>query len=214
MIGIYKITNPNNRVYVGQSQNINSRERNYKKLDCKKQPKLYRSLKKYGYDLHIFEIIEECLFEELNIKERYWQEYYKVLSSKGMNCYLTETNVLPRKLSQETKDKISKSMIGKKNNYKGGIRKKQVKVISNKTKIKKKRILKEGYRYPNGRLKYYKNKILICNIRKYKLILNFETGIYYKNATEASKCYPNIKKSTLMGYLRGHSPNKTNLAYV
>jgi hypothetical protein len=43
-IGIYKITSPTNKVYIGQSIKINERKRKYKKLDCKNQPKIYNSL--------------------------------------------------------------------------------------------------------------------------------------------------------------------------
>ena len=220
MVGIYKITNPNGRVYIGQSQNITNRMKNYMGLDCKKQPRLHRSLLKYGYDLHLFEIIEECLFEELNIRERYYQELYDVLSSKGMNCYLTETNVLPRKLSQETKDKISNSMLGKRNNYKGinDIKTKNYtinkKVITSKKviKIKSYKSFENVERYINGRIRY--NKTRIYKSMEDRLILNLETGIFYNNATEVANTYTHYKKSTLMGYLRGHSPNKTSFIYV
>jgi group I intron endonuclease len=191
MVGIYKITNPNGRVYIGQSQNITSRMKNYMGLDCKKQPRLYRSLLKHGYNLHLFEIIEECLFEELNLRERYYQEQYNVLSKNGMNCYLTETNILPRKLSQKTKDKISNSMLGKRNNNKQ---------------------LDNIIRYKNGRVKYYKNKK--SKFTSHSLVLNLETGIFYESATEVANTYTHYKKSTLMGYLRGHSSNKTNFIYV
>lgn len=57
MIGIYKITNPNGKIYIGQSTNIDKRFYRYKRLECKGQIKLYNSLKKYGWDAHIIEII-------------------------------------------------------------------------------------------------------------------------------------------------------------
>ena len=41
---IYKITSPSQKVYIGQSRNIQNRVQNYKRLDCKKQPILYKSL--------------------------------------------------------------------------------------------------------------------------------------------------------------------------
>ena len=48
MIGIYKITSPTKKIYIGQSINIEYRIESYKKLiRCKKQIKLYNSLKKY-----------------------------------------------------------------------------------------------------------------------------------------------------------------------
>ena len=112
-IGIYKITSPTNRIYIGQSIDIDRRFRFYKNLNCKTQPVLFRSFQKYGVINHTFEIIELCDFEFLNIKERYWQEFYNVLNG-GLNCNLVATDVLPKKHSQETKDKISNSNKGKK----------------------------------------------------------------------------------------------------
>lgn len=127
MTGIYKITNPKNKIYIGQSRDIDRRFNVYRRLECKNQIKLFNSLNKYGFESHIFEILEECLFEELNIRERYYQDYYDVTSKKGLNCTLQETNVLPRIvseetklklknriISQETRDKISKTSMGHK----------------------------------------------------------------------------------------------------
>ena len=64
MVGIYKITSPTGRVYIGQAIDIHVRwEKNYKKLQCKKQPRLYNSLLKYSFSQHIFEVVEECKVE-------------------------------------------------------------------------------------------------------------------------------------------------------
>lgn len=114
MIGIYKITSPNGRIYIGQSINIEKRWKSYKTLmNSKKQIKLYRSFNKYGYENHIFEIIEECNEINLNNRERYYQNLYDVINKNGLNCILTETNILPRIFSEELKLKISNSMKGK-----------------------------------------------------------------------------------------------------
>ena len=69
MVGIYKITNPKGKVYIGYSKDIENRFKYYKRLNCKGQRKLYNSLKKYGPDNHIFEIVEECNLVDLNLKE-------------------------------------------------------------------------------------------------------------------------------------------------
>jgi len=109
-IGIYKITSPSNKIYVGQSIDIEQRwNLCYKNLNCKKQTKLYNSLKKYGPENHIFEVIEECLEESLNEKEIYWGNYYKVLEENGLNLRLGNSR---GKVSQEVKDKLSKSLKG------------------------------------------------------------------------------------------------------
>lgn len=115
MIGIYKIESPTGKVYIGQSTDINSRIKRYKQLNCKNQRRLYNSLIKYGFELHIVEIIEECLEEELNIRERFWQEYYDVLNKhKGLNCNYINTDEKPKRHSKETIEKIINSNTGKK----------------------------------------------------------------------------------------------------
>jgi hypothetical protein len=54
IIGIYKITSPSNKIYIGQSNNILYRWKYcYKKLNCKSQRHLYNSLMKYGFDNHV-----------------------------------------------------------------------------------------------------------------------------------------------------------------
>ena len=100
MIGIYKITSPSNRVYVGQSRNIEYRWTQHKSLRYDSYGKLVNSLKKYGVENHVFEVIEECEFEDLNIRERYWQDYYEVIGKKGLNSMLTETDEKPRVVSK------------------------------------------------------------------------------------------------------------------
>lgn len=112
--GIYKITSPSGKVYIGQSVDIKRRFTSYKTLNkSKSQVKLYNSFVKYGVDKHIFEIIEECLVDFLNEKERYWQEYYNVLEpSKGLNLCLTGTKDKKHLHSEETKLKMRESRKG------------------------------------------------------------------------------------------------------
>jgi group I intron endonuclease len=111
MVGIYKITNPKGKVYIGQSINIKKRFnryiKQYKHIFC--QPKIVNSLKKHGPNNHVFEIIEECSIEQLNGKEIYWKQYYldKVNGDwkEVLFCNLHDNGGGP--LSEETKQKIS-----------------------------------------------------------------------------------------------------------
>lgn len=109
--GIYKITSPSGRVYIGESKNILRRWKDYKKSSCKGQLKLTNSFQKYGVNAHIFEIIEECEFDSLLCRERYWQDFYDVLK-KGLNCRLTECSDKKGVFSEETRKKISESRKG------------------------------------------------------------------------------------------------------
>lgn len=84
--GIYKITNPNGKIYIGQSINIHKRWLSYKGIRCKTQIKLLNSLKKYGVDNHKFEILQECLPEELNKLEKYYVDLYQTFNcDNGLN---------------------------------------------------------------------------------------------------------------------------------
>jgi len=122
MIGIYKITNPKSKIYIGQSIDIDRRFRFYKKINCKSQTKLYNSLKYYGFDNHKFEIITECLDFELNDLERYYQDLYDVSGNMGLNCILTTSKNRSGKMSKESIQKISNANKGR--------------IVSEETKIK------------------------------------------------------------------------------
>ena len=109
MIEIYKIISPSGRIYIGQTLNIERRRKSYYSDNCSKcQPKLFNSIKKYGFKNHLFEIIEECNQELLNERERHWQEYYDVIKT-GLNCILTDTDRKPRVFSEQYKAKIKAS---------------------------------------------------------------------------------------------------------
>jgi group I intron endonuclease len=114
MIGIYKITSPNGRIYIGQSIDIQNRFKRYKYLDCKTQTKLYRSIIKYGYKNHVFEIVETCEKNILNERERYWQDFYNSTSKKNLNCRLTKSKDKSGEMSKESRLKMSKTRTGKK----------------------------------------------------------------------------------------------------
>lgn len=113
MIGIYKVVNPKGKVYIGQSIDIEKRLYDYKKMvNCTNQTKLVNSFKKYGTSAHKFKIVEECSEDLLNLRERYWQDYYNVLN-EGLNCRLTTTHSKSGRNSIESNIKRKKSMIGK-----------------------------------------------------------------------------------------------------
>lgn len=113
-IGVYIIISPTNRIYIGSSDDLVRRIHNYRFIkSVKKQIRLYESLNKYGYENHHFDIIEECGFLEMRKKERKWQEYCSVIGKNGLNCNYVNTDELPKKLLQSTKDKIGLKNKGK-----------------------------------------------------------------------------------------------------
>ena len=105
---IYKITNPINKIYIGQTIDVNKRKNTYKKYGCPNQILLHNSIKKYGWDMHNFEILEICESNLLNEWERYWQDYYDVICN-GLNLKLTKSNDRSGKLSNETRNKMKQN---------------------------------------------------------------------------------------------------------
>lgn len=105
MIGIYKITNPNGLIYIGQSSDIEKRFKQYKRYACQSQTKLYNSLKKYGYEAHKFEVICECSIDNINELEKYYGDLYECIVN-GLNLKECGGNRQP--MSEETKKRMSK----------------------------------------------------------------------------------------------------------
>lgn len=108
MIGIYKITNTfNSKVYIGQSVDIKKRFTAHVSSAINEFNKSYdyllpRAIRKYGLDNFKFEVLEECLKEELNNKEVYWISYYDATNpEKGYNNDLGGSFKKPVKLSEE-----------------------------------------------------------------------------------------------------------------
>lgn len=115
--GIYKITSPSGRVYIGQSKDLNRRRKEYSKLqNCKLQIKLHNSLLKYGWIEHNFDVIEYCSVEDLNCSERFWQDEFDVLNG-GLNSILQECGEARKVISKETRSKMGSK--GEKNFFYG-----------------------------------------------------------------------------------------------
>ncbi len=89
--GIYKITNQvNGKIYIGQSTNIERRWRDEKHNAFNKNSNEYdcyrsKAFRKYGLENFTFEVIEECVTEKLNEREKYWADYYDSYIPKGYN---------------------------------------------------------------------------------------------------------------------------------
>ncbi len=190
MIVIYKITSPSNKIYIGQAVNYNKRLISYKGLHCKKQIKLYNSLKKYGYNNHKFEIIEECNFENLNIRERYWQDYYDVIGKNGLNLKLTKTEELKEKVSDETRKKLSNSKLG------------CLHTQETKNKISK----------ANTGLKRSKEVLLKLSKSHSKAVIDTSTNITY-NSAKIAAIELKYNYVTLVAKLNGRKRNNTTLKY-
>ena len=110
MVGIYKIISPTNKVYIGQSWNIDKRWNTYRLLRCKAQILIYRSLIKYGYNQHKLEVLleldENITQDYLDHCEQFFMDYYREEGFEMMNLKGAGSN---GKYSKQSKEKMSNS---------------------------------------------------------------------------------------------------------
>lgn len=201
MIGIYKITNPNGLVYIGQTIDYEKRIYSYSRNNCKDQRALYNSLVKYGYNRHKVELIKECAISELSDFERYYQEFYNSVEC-GLNCVYVTSSDKSGKVSDETKRRMSIAKKGivfsDEHKLKLSIAKKGGKQ-SGESKMKKsesiKAFLKANYRKPScGNRGKVKAMQLVYPTQKGRAIIDLHTGIVFHSVVEAAYCYYTSKQ--------------------
>ena len=197
--GIYKITSPTNKIYIGQSVNIIKRLNMYKNKNCKSQTKLWLSFNKHGVSTHNFEVIEYIEISLLNERERFWQDYYNSIKN-GLNCRATRTNDKSGYISEETKNKLSIINTGKIISIEEMIKRKET--IKKNKHTKPKPIFKDEY----IRMLSIKLKKPIIQIDKHGTIIKeWDSALDAANilniaATHISSCCRN-KSKTAYGFI-------------
>jgi len=202
MVGVYKITNPNGRVYIGSSIDIERRMNQYKRIqENQRQRKLYNSLIKYGFENHKVEILCECDVSEIYELERYYGDLYDSTSPKNLNCVLPKSSDKPVKISDETKKRLSESRLGEKHWNFGKTRSKEI-----KDKIS---IAHKGKKHSDE----HRQKVS-DNSASARIVIDLNTGIFYNSVTDLHKYYNKVSRSYLMSMINGHRRNKTSFIYA
>lgn len=165
MIGIYKITSPSGKHYIGQSVDVECRWKHYQNL-CKRhrQEALFCSFQKHGVESHHFEILETLnqelpnneLIEWLDKKELDYSIQFNSLVPNGLNLRIGKGR---GHLSKEVNEKNRISHLGPKNHMYG-------KKTSEKTK-QKIRIKLQGEKSPHfGKKHSIERRQKVSNFRK------------------------------------------------
>jgi group I intron endonuclease len=106
---IYKITSPTERVYIGKTTRLKDRISYYRNNNKGGQKILDSSIEKYGWDQHIFEVIDEAPVEQLSELEIKYIKYFNTFhydNPNGMNLTRGGEGTLGRKHSEETISKM------------------------------------------------------------------------------------------------------------
>jgi group I intron endonuclease len=116
---VYKVTClENNKIYIGKTiKSFAARKREHL---CDARLRRYgsvfhTSIRKYGPEKFVWEVIDQCLFSESLIElEKYYIKKFDCMAPKGMNLTSGGDGTCGRKCSEETKNKIRIKQIGKK----------------------------------------------------------------------------------------------------
>lgn len=204
MIGIYKIENPNGRVYIGQTIEFEKRIQAYSRNNCKDQRALYNSLVKHGFDNHKVELIKECSVHELSDYERFYQEAYDSVEN-GLNCVYVTSSDKTGRVSDDTKKRMSDAKKGisfsdehKKKLSEAKKGRKQSEESKRKKSASLKAFLQSNYRKPS-----FGNK---GNVKRIQLeyphqigrgVIDLNTGIVFHSIIEAAYCYCTSKQAIM-----------------
>lgn len=198
MVGIYKITNPEGKSYVGLSREIENRWKSYKNMQFQSNNRLKESFKNYGYDNHTFEILEEIQLVEdtygkntaiLRKRERYWinklDTFHNGLNENGGGSGCGSHTA-------ESKQKISEA-------------------LKNKPKPSDFGINRKKWQHTEEFKEKSKNAPR-CPILMYDLENNF---IKEFPNQQAAADYLGVKKQAVWNFLNGHcNPNGKPLTHV
>jgi group I intron endonuclease len=202
--GIYKITSPSGRVYVGQAVDLRNRCVRYGILSTTEgMRKLYNSFCKYGISLHSFEVLEKCNKTELDGRERFYIELLNAASRSGLNCRSGGRE--NSSISEEGRIALSKKM---KRYWESN--KDQRSGVNHYLFGKP---MPESHRKALSESRIKKKSALGGNNPKAKIVLHDLTGIYYDCLKDACGVF-GLNYSNARSRLQGKLPNDTNLNYV
>ena len=106
--GIYILTSPSGKQYVGRDVNLPRRANKHLSGNSPECPGIHKAIQKYGRDAFSAEIIRYpgISHEALNAVERWWIRRLQTLAPKGYNLNEGGDGLIP---SEETRQKLSES---------------------------------------------------------------------------------------------------------
>lgn len=140
---IYKIENPKGRQYIGKTYNIKHRIASHKySAKSGKNIILQNSIRKYGWDNHILDVIEEVEDDRLNERETFWIKELKTYcyeNGNGMNMTLGGDGQRSTWMHDTERRKKASKYFSEHNPFKGKKHSKETKdIIGGKASVRNK----------------------------------------------------------------------------
>jgi group I intron endonuclease len=219
MVGIYKITNPKGKIYIGQSTDIENRIYKGHKYNVGSGKKLKNSLSKYGFKNHKIEILEECSIEDLTERETYWILQYNSYKN-GLNS--TKKGGFEGYRDANWKEKHHEGLKGRKGYWEGKQRPNHSKLLkesgsglsykrTQEHKDALSHMMKEVWREKGKEIgeKISQNKMG----KGTKSIICIETNEIFNSIKECSEKM-NISKGCICSFVKGKYPYPTLKGYT
>ena len=117
--GIYYITNPKGKLYIGSTKNFERRKSEYARAKCKEQKKVYNSIMKYGWEKHEFCEFIYCSEDVLLEREQAMLDFFKPelninpIAAKPPTMKGKDHPFYGKKRSEQTKKKLSEALKGR-----------------------------------------------------------------------------------------------------
>tara|TARA_R110002049_G_scaffold119511_1_gene273762 strand:+ start:934 stop:1545 length:612 start_codon:yes stop_codon:yes gene_type:complete len=197
---IYKITNPEGKIYIGQAADTDKRFKHYKDLNCKTQATLYASLTQYSPSNHTFEVLESNIDKTLlNTRERYYQDKFNSMH-EGLNGCLVNTPTKKKVMSKNARLKMKLNHMGTTGLQHSAETKAKLSQLNKGRKISaeskaKMSAARKGKKGNNSKMVMY-NGVLYSTVKELAQILGYKSSTY------------------VVSMLKGKSRNKFNLQYV
>ena len=190
--GIYAITNPEGKVYVGQSVDVFKRFHVYHREEYRAMGvKLYKSVEKFSSDEHFYEVLEECKSEMLDDREKYWIAKLDT-KENGLNSTIGGNGL--RTHSEESKQAISDALTGRISPLRGRTRTYKGRVSPNKGN-------KRSQESRDAFAKKMKGKE-----QNGRAVVNTKTNQEWISASQCAKHY-NVSITTIFNYIKQDKHN-------
>ncbi len=205
---IYKLTSPSGKIYIGQTQCLYLRFRDYRKPKANEY--LMKAILKYGLENISVEILEKDLpLNKLDKREQFYLDILRPFNDNGYNICKEASTTRGRKRPKDERNKISefaKTRIGELNGFYGKTHTEETKKLIGRKSSNKTLTKKHIESFCGAGQDSVKRKVKMIDAKTNKILKIWDS---IKEASDNT----NALRSTITAVCRGYSGRKTAGGY-